>query len=326
MQSPKFTVVIPTYNQADFLQGALQCLMDQTFRDFEVLVINNYSDDRTLEVVSAAGDPRIKATDFRNNGVIAASRNVGIKSAKGRYIAFLDSDDIWRPNKLEVVSQIIDDEPDAGVFCHNQSIVRYGNVSKSSRYGPPASYQGNLHDYLVFMGNCVATSATVVAKEYLDQVDGFSEDPSLVTVEDYDLWVRISKLCRFRFIDDVLGSQIFHEASASANVELHLSASLAMLEKNRTKLNREGVKYSKGALRRRKANIHFGAARQLQRRGKYLQSAKHYSRSLLANPISSRLYAGLALLLVDSVLGQNRRQRLVKRILPASWPASWAFL
>ncbi|MDP2842393.1 MAG: glycosyltransferase family A protein, partial [Acetobacterium sp.] len=90
---PLVSVVIPTYNHAGFLREALESLVAQTFSDWEALVVNNYSEDDTLDVVEAFNDPRIRVENFRNNGVIGASRNRGIRLSKGKYIAFLDSDD-----------------------------------------------------------------------------------------------------------------------------------------------------------------------------------------------------------------------------------------
>ena len=97
---PYVSVVIPTYNHAKLLKKALDSVMAQTFEDWEAIVVNNFSADNTIEVVNSFADPRIKILNFSNNGVIAASRNHGLKEATGDFIAFLDSDDIWYPNKL----------------------------------------------------------------------------------------------------------------------------------------------------------------------------------------------------------------------------------
>ena len=92
---PTFSVIIPTYNQADFLRLALKSVLDQTLRDFEVIIVNNYSTDHTLEVVEQLNDHRLSVKNFRNHGVIGASRNSGIRASNGEYVAFLDSDDTW---------------------------------------------------------------------------------------------------------------------------------------------------------------------------------------------------------------------------------------
>ena len=107
MTTPLVSVVIPTFNHAPLLKIALQSVIAQTFTNWEAIVVNNFSTDATVEVVESFNDSRIKLINFSNNGVIAASRNVGIKMATASYIAFLDSDDIWYPEKLQKCSEQI---------------------------------------------------------------------------------------------------------------------------------------------------------------------------------------------------------------------------
>ena len=314
--APKFSVVIPTYNQADYLRVALRSVLEQTCQDYEVIIVNNYSTDHTLEVIAKANDPRVQVINFRNNGIIGAGRNVGIKASQGSYIAFLDSDDTWYPTKLERVAEALSADPQAGLVCHEQDIFRDGTLAKCSRYGPPEHYRESMHNYLVFVGNCISTSATVVAKRYLDQVGYFSEDQRLITVEDFDLWVRLSRVCRFKFIRQVLGRQHYHSSSSSANAELHLRGGLAILENHRQELEQGGKPYPKGALRLRCAKSYFTAARQYQRRGTFGKSLAYYGRTVRTYPFYATTYAGLALLFVDLLVGQTIRKRITDAIAP----------
>ena len=96
------SVVIPTYNRASDLKRALKSVLYQTYFNWEVLVIDNFSTDGTNELISEINDVRIKLFKIKNEGVIAASRNLGIKLSMGEYVAFLDSDDYWLPKKLEI--------------------------------------------------------------------------------------------------------------------------------------------------------------------------------------------------------------------------------
>src|SRR3989304_1110083 len=114
--APLVTVVIPTYNHAHFLREALQSVRAQSFSEWEAVVVNNYSEDDTIAVVESFADPRIRLENFRNNGIIAASRNRGIALARGKYLAFLDSDDLWLPEKLACFISHLDGGFD--VFCH----------------------------------------------------------------------------------------------------------------------------------------------------------------------------------------------------------------
>jgi len=95
------SVVIPTYNRADDLKKAIESVINQTYADWELLVIDNHSTDHTREIIDNINDKRIRLFEIDNQGVIAASRNLGINNSKGKYVAFLDSDDIWTEDKLE---------------------------------------------------------------------------------------------------------------------------------------------------------------------------------------------------------------------------------
>ena len=99
--SPLVSVVIPSYNHGRFLGRALQSVLDQTYTNSEVIVVDNHSTDNTDEVMASFADQRITYLKIHNNGIIAASRNAGLRLAKGEWIAFLDSDDYWSGNKLE---------------------------------------------------------------------------------------------------------------------------------------------------------------------------------------------------------------------------------
>lgn len=313
---PKFSVVIPTYNQADFLKVALRSVLDQSFQDFEVIVVNNHSTDQTLAVISECGDDRVQVINFENHGVIGAARNVGIKASQGDYVAFLDSDDTWFKNKLERVSEAINADLGVGLLCHNQQIIRDGKLAKLSKYGPPDRERYSVHDYLMLVGNCISTSATVVARRYLQEVGFFSEEEYLITVEDYDLWVRLSDLCSFHFIQEVLGKQNFQSSSSSANAELHLRSTLSIVEKHQKELEEMKRPYPKGAMSLRNSKAFFGAARQTHRNGSLKNALSYYVRAIRANPFYRLSYLGLWVLLADFLLGQARRKKITDPFLP----------
>ena len=108
---PFFSIIIPTYNRVDLLPRCIDSVMNQSFTDFEVLVVDNYSEDGTKDLLEqySQKDSRIRYIQEHNNGIIAHSRNVGVKAARGQYICFLDSDDWYRKDKLELSYQCIKD-------------------------------------------------------------------------------------------------------------------------------------------------------------------------------------------------------------------------
>ena len=223
--NPTVSVIIPTYNQAEYLYQAIKSVLDQTYLNFEIVVINNNSKDNTIEVVNAFQDQRIRLVNFCNGDIIAASRNKGINLARGGLIAFLDSDDYWYPSKLEACVARIEKND---ILCHGELWIKGEQPYKKVVYGPKerARYLS-----LLLNRNCISTSATVVRKSILVDVGGFNESRDVITAEDYDLWLRIAKQGgRFDFIEDTLGVYRLHESNASGNIFKSLKACAAVLD------------------------------------------------------------------------------------------------
>jgi glycosyltransferase involved in cell wall biosynthesis len=306
---PTFSVVIPTYNQADYLQLALKSVLEQTFQDFDVVVVNNYSTDHTPEIIDQIKDQRLRVINFKNNGVIGASRNVGIKASDGEYVAFLDSDDTWTSTKLERVAQTIGENTDVGLICHDQDLSQNGQSVGRSHYGPPLHFHGDMYNYLLLGIDGPSTSATVVSRRHLDEVGHFSENTEHITVEDYDLWLKLAQVCRFKFLREILGTHSYHSASASARIELHLSNTIRVLEMHfRESYNRPPL-FSSSAIHKRYAFAYYGAARQYHKQGAFKKSLGYYVRALRRYPLHFRSYAATALLFSSIIpfLVRNRK-------------------
>ena len=119
---PVVSVVIPTYNQADYLREAIDSVLQQSFNDYEIIIVNNFSTDHTQDIVESFNDPRITFVNLKNNGIIAASRNKGIELSKGKYVAFLDSDEYWYPGKLKICMDAF--QLDYDVVCHAELWIK----------------------------------------------------------------------------------------------------------------------------------------------------------------------------------------------------------
>ena len=289
--SPLVSIVIPTYNHAPMLQRALATVVEQTYQNWNAIVVNNFSTDNTLEVVAAFNDPRIQCVNFRNNGVIGASRNEGIALATGKYVAFLDSDDTWFPTKLEKCVEILESGSD--LVCHAEYWIDESGKSRLVAYGPS---EAATHHNLIYKGNRISTSATVVRAALLKEVHGFDVAPELISTEDYDLWIRLAaKSDKFAFISEPLGEYHRHDNNVSANIEKHLAAELALLEKHFSANTRFENMIAR---RRRKALAYYGAGRSLHRTRKHFLALQKYFRSLVIWPISLRLYAAVMLSLM----------------------------
>jgi glycosyltransferase involved in cell wall biosynthesis len=218
--SPFISVVIPTYNHAHFLKRALQSVLDQNYSNLEILVIDNHSEDNTDEIVLEFNDERIKLFKIHNNGIIAASRNLGIKESKGAWIAFLDSDDLWYSTKFNTIMDSLILE-DFDVISTDEIMVNIETGKKHHlRYGP---YTNDFYKTMLLYGNRLSTSATVLNSNFVNfNKVFFRENKDFNTVEDYDLWLRLALAgARFKFFNKIEGEYTIHADNTSHNKQLH---------------------------------------------------------------------------------------------------------
>ena len=256
--APLFAVVVPTYNHADLLKEALESVIGQTFPRFEAVVIDNNSEDATVDVVSAFSDPRIRLLQIHNDGVISKSRNLGIRETRAPLVAFLDSDDVWYPQKLQRVYEAWEADAEAGLVCHDEVAVRNGLAVSTLSYGP---FRPDMYRFMIASGSRLSPSATVVRREHLEQVGCFDEDPYLAGVEDYDLWLRLSGVCRFHFLHETLGHFRLHANSHTAISGTKLAHTLYLLDRHAMLSDRAGSPLPARLLGRRKAACYAGAVR-----------------------------------------------------------------
>ena len=215
---PIVSIIIPTYNHAKFISKALQSIIDQTFKKWEAIIIDNNSTDDTDKILKKFSDNRIKCLKINNNGVIAKSRNLGIKSAKGEWIAFLDSDDWWTNDKLKHCLDSIDENVD--FIYHELEIIgikpRF-NLKRKNFKGRQLN-KPILKDLLFSVikdGNAIGNSSVLVRKKLLTKIGGINENKNLVASEDYNTWLKIAELTdKFKFIKKSLGFYLVHDASA----------------------------------------------------------------------------------------------------------------
>ncbi|MDF1827367.1 MAG: glycosyltransferase [Legionellaceae bacterium] len=194
------TIILPTYNCAHFLPRAIGSVLDQTYHHWELLIIDNYSTDKTSEVLQVFEDPRIKFLQVHNEGIIAKSRNLGIQEAKGRWVAFLDADDWWVKDKLEASVRALL----SGYEFVYHDLVRkgpgkrliHGRLVRTRKLVTPVFHN------LLLNGNAITNSSVVVSRNLLLKIGGLSENPLLIAAEDFDCWIRVSreteKFCRLQ--------------------------------------------------------------------------------------------------------------------------------
>ena len=218
---PFFSVIIPTYNQCDFLKKAIESVLNQSLKNFEIIVIDNFSNDGTEKLLKSL-KKKIIFRKIRNLGVIAKSRNKGIKLAKGKWISFLDSDDIWTKDKLKENYKVIKNKK-INVICNNEIIVDEKNKKKVWRYGP---FEKNFYLKLLIFGNRNSTSASSVEKNFLKKNKiFFDEQKKFTTAEDYSFFLKFAyKQAKFYYLNQCLGIHSIHKKSASSNEKKHQNA------------------------------------------------------------------------------------------------------
>ena len=227
----EMSVVVTTYMHGKYIRASIDSVLAQTFNDYELIIIDDESPDNTEEEVSRFKDSRLRYLRQKHSGLPAHSRNIGIKVATGRLIAFLDGDDKWYPEKLARCYEVFQQHPEVDLVCHNE-VMRdaSGKLIKEQSYGPQVS---QMFRRLLFRGNCLSPSATVVKREaLLEEGFLFREDPIFFMAEDYDLWLRLSKRYRFHFLPEVLGEFIMHETNASRNFETHYINQIEVIKDN----------------------------------------------------------------------------------------------
>ena len=191
---PSFSVVMPAYNAARTIRAAITSVLVQTFQDFELIVVDDESKDETLEIVRGFADPRIKTLACEHSG-LAATRNAGIAISRGKYVSFLDSDDVWLPSYLDTMGTALDAERDAGMaygdaWMMDDATRRIFRSTAMTRNHPPIPPPREPLEFLVglLQGNFIFVSATV-RRSVLVGIGGF--DVTLAPAADYDLWLRI---------------------------------------------------------------------------------------------------------------------------------------
>lgn len=204
----KVSVIVPTYNRAHLVRETIDSILSQTFNDFELIIVDDESTDSTDEVVKSYKDKRIRYFKHQHHGIIAANRNYGIRRAKGKYIAFCDDDDLWFPQKLEKQVQELEKDSQIGLVCNNEigfdDKGDHGELIKTKLTDQDFTFES------LIAVNRVSTSTVLVRKAVLNDVGMMDESPELVAVEDYELWLRIAKKYRVKYIDMPLGKYRTH--------------------------------------------------------------------------------------------------------------------
>jgi glycosyltransferase involved in cell wall biosynthesis len=226
------SVIIPAYNRASTIIRAIDSVLNQTYKIFEIIIVDDGSLDNTKQLVESIKDKRMVYIKHPRNEGGAAARNTGIKVAKGQYIAFLDSDDEWLPEKIEKQLNLFRKLDNSfGVVYTGFYVIKKNKIIKEFT---PRKKMYVLNDLL--MSNCIGTLSSVMVRvEYLNIIRGFDE--TFKSCQDWDLYIRLSKLCKFDFITGCLVK--YHETDDSFRISNKRQAIVSGHEKIFEKYNNE---------------------------------------------------------------------------------------
>jgi glycosyltransferase involved in cell wall biosynthesis len=215
---PKISIIIPAYNCENTIQKTVKSVLNQTLADFELIIINDDSQDSTLNIISKIADSRIKIFSYSHAGG-NVSRNRGIKHSVGEFVSFLDADDLWTPDKLMSQYKALQENSEAAVaYSWTDYIDENGEFLL---FGTHFTANGDVYENLLVTNFLENGSNPLIRREALIELNGFDE--SLVAAQDWDMWLRLARKFNFVAVPSV---QILYRVSANS-----LSSNLARQEK-----------------------------------------------------------------------------------------------
>ena len=294
---PKVSVVVPTYNSARFLGKAIQSVLDQTFQDWELIVVDDGSTDNTREVVAAFQDPRIHYVHQENRGA-AAALNAGIRLGRGAYVAFLGADDRWLAEKLALQVAQLDNLPlEVGLVYSDLHLLDLEDDTILGRFlGGREPPRGRVLSQLVRTeGSFLHPCASLIRREVFEKVGVFDE--GLKTHEDWDLWIRIAAAYEVEALDMPLGVYGRRPSQLTKDVQqMYLDGVEAKLRVLHTYALRPA---DRRALRHYLAHHHYGYGIKSLSLGWRKEAWKAFLRSLRLRPGERKTYIHLGLPLLS---------------------------
>lgn len=222
---PFFSVVIPLYNKEKFIIPTLESVLNQSFSDFEIIIINDGSTDNSVDEVEKLKDKRIAIYNQANQG-LSRARNSGIKKARADYIAFIDADDFWLPNHLEQIFNLISLYPNTGLYCTGYTIQKSKKVFHRAKFnGLPENFIGVVPGFFKHsLINCIAwISAICIPKNVFNDIGYF--DIEIFSEQDTDLYIRIA----FKYdvaLDDTNVSAIYNRSIGNSMSHFSLKSEI----------------------------------------------------------------------------------------------------
>jgi glycosyltransferase involved in cell wall biosynthesis len=272
---PKVSVIIPAYNAMNYLPETLKSVLEQTFTDFEVLIVDDGSSDNIREWVSQVTDPRVKLLSQKNQGASEA-RNTGIKNSCGEYIAFLDADDLWEPTKLAKQVSCLEENPAVGLVYTWTALIDEQGISTGRVFVNNA--EGEVWTKLIMHNIIECGSVPMVRRCCFETVGVFDHQNLGSYVEDWDMWLRIASRYPFKVLKEPLVYYRQHPKNISKNWKAMEKGFIVVIEKAFKSAPRE-LQYLKS---QSYGHINFCLAwKPLQNQQKDVQKSIYYCKQAL---------------------------------------------
>lgn len=223
------SIVIPAFNPGNLILETINSVLNQTYQNFEIIIVDDGSTDNTKEIIKSYNDKRIKYFFQDNCGIPAKVRNRGAALSSGEYIAFLDHDDIWMDNKLAKQIEIVSNDAEIAMVSTNGYYL-FDN-EKSSEIMISGFKSSYFSERNLFPGNSVFQSSVIINKKAFETLGGFNESTELKAIEDYDLWLRLFKKFKCYFISEPLAYYRIHGNATSGGEIKSLERDIVHLEK-----------------------------------------------------------------------------------------------
>ncbi|TET98119.1 MAG: glycosyltransferase [Candidatus Stahlbacteria bacterium] len=260
MKKPKVSVIIPTYNRANMIEETIQSVLNQTFQDFEIIIVDDASTDDTERIIKNIDDDRIRYLRHERNKGGSAARNTGIMKARGKYIALFDSDDVWVKEKLERQIDVIENSKlYPGVVY---SGVKYIDSNGRWKGTVVPFFKGNIHSYLLEENIVLGGGSTaLIRKDCFDKAGLFDEN--FTSRHDLDLWIRIARKYNFDYVKTPLVYIRIHKNRITEDLNMKINSRKLLFNKIYDELKRDRRKiaryfYETGILYLRVGNMAAG--------------------------------------------------------------------
>lgn len=279
-RSPLVSVVIPAYNAGSYVATAIDSVLNQSYSHIEIIVVNDGSTDNTKTILSQYSDKNVRIVSQPNRGMSGA-RNTGIKNAPGEFIAFLDADDYWLPEKIEKQVQLLQQHPEIG-FCSTQTRVETPEGELANIWACP-TLNGTTLCTIFSQNSAIAGSASsVLARMSLQRQAGFF-DETLQGLEDTDMWIRYATKAEYCCIPETLTVVLKRPNSVSRNLDNMFNSAIRMYKKNRLLLENS---LQKRFWRAAYASMLCDFAKWEARQGRKFAAIKHILLALFKAPLN----------------------------------------